>query len=250
MPGCVAEDPVDIGIEQGRIAAVAPNLAVSAAQTIDAAGDLVVPGFVNLHLHADKALLGEVMRPNVSGTLPEAIEITNDFKRKYDPQEVGAACGPRDRDRSQEWHDVLPAVRRRRNDRRIARRPGTAARAREIQGLLRDRGRRLPAGRDRARSRRRRAARRGDEAGLRRGRRPALVRAHRRGSPAAHRHLLRSRQAARPRHPHAGRRHRRPELPQPRVSRPEDDARRITTAGSPPATAARWRPTTTSMPRR
>ena len=28
--------------------------------------------------------------PNVSGTLPEAIEITNDFKRKYDPAEVAA----------------------------------------------------------------------------------------------------------------------------------------------------------------
>src|SRR6516162_10041765 len=84
---------VDIGIEQGRIAAVAPNLDASAAQTIDAAGDLVVPGFVNLHLHADKALLGEVMRPNVSGTLPEAIEITNEFKRKYDPAEVAQRAG-------------------------------------------------------------------------------------------------------------------------------------------------------------
>ena len=30
------------------------------------------------------------MRPNQSGTLPEAIEITNDFKRKYDPAEVAA----------------------------------------------------------------------------------------------------------------------------------------------------------------
>jgi cytosine deaminase len=30
------------------------------------------------------------MRPNVSGTLPEAIEITNDFKRNYDPKEVAA----------------------------------------------------------------------------------------------------------------------------------------------------------------
>src|SRR4029077_20993298 len=69
------------------------DLAASAAQTIDAAGDLVVPGFVNLHLHADKALLCEVMRPNISGTLPEAIEITNDFKRKYDPQEVAKRAG-------------------------------------------------------------------------------------------------------------------------------------------------------------
>jgi cytosine deaminase len=88
------QDPlVDIGIQNGRIAAIAPKLAVAARNEIDAAGDLVVPGFVNLHLHADKALLGEVMRPNVSGTLPEAIEITNDFKRKYDPSEVAQRAG-------------------------------------------------------------------------------------------------------------------------------------------------------------
>src|SRR5262245_19444536 len=87
------EQPVDIAIEGERIAAVAPDLAGAAARTIDAAGDLVVPGFVNLHLHADKALLGEVMRPNVSGTLPEAIEITNEFKRKYEPPEVAARAG-------------------------------------------------------------------------------------------------------------------------------------------------------------
>jgi cytosine deaminase len=84
---------VDIAIEAGRITAVGPSLAAAAPQTIDAAGDLVVPGFVNLHLHADKALLGEVMRPNVSGTLPEAIEITNDFKRSYDAEEVAQRAG-------------------------------------------------------------------------------------------------------------------------------------------------------------
>jgi cytosine/creatinine deaminase len=84
---------VDILIEDGRIKAVGPDLGAAAPQTIDAAGDLVVPGFVNLHLHADKSLLGEVMRPNVSGTLPEAIEITNEFKRKYDPQEVAQRAG-------------------------------------------------------------------------------------------------------------------------------------------------------------
>src|SRR5919201_6945478 len=84
---------VDILIEDGRIKAVGPDLGAAAAQTIDAAGDLVLPGFINLHLHADKSLLGEVMRPNVSGTLPEAIEITNEFKRKYDPQEVAQRAG-------------------------------------------------------------------------------------------------------------------------------------------------------------
>ncbi len=87
------EDLVDIGIAQERISDIAPKLALPAAQTIDAAGDLVIPGFVNLHLHADKALLGEIMRPNLSGTLPEAIEITNEFKRKYDPAEVAERAG-------------------------------------------------------------------------------------------------------------------------------------------------------------
>jgi len=82
--------PVDIAIEGDRISAVGAKLPVSGGQSIDAAGSLVLPGLFNLHFHADKCLLGEIMRPNVSGTLPEAIEITNDFKRKYDPAEVAS----------------------------------------------------------------------------------------------------------------------------------------------------------------
>lgn len=79
---------VDILVENDRIKSVGPRLNAKVALEIDAAGSLVLPGFFNLHFHADKCLLGEVMRPNVSGTLPEAIEITNDFKRKYEPEEV------------------------------------------------------------------------------------------------------------------------------------------------------------------
>lgn len=84
------EQATDIAIEGERISAVGPNLTVNGTNVIDAAGSLVMPGFFNLHFHADKCLLGEIMRPNVSGTLPEAIAITNDFKRKYDPAEVAA----------------------------------------------------------------------------------------------------------------------------------------------------------------
>lgn len=79
---------VDIAIEGEKISAVGPKLTAKGGKEIDAGGSLVLPGFFNLHYHADKCLLGEIMRPNVSGTLPEAIEITNDFKRKYDPAEV------------------------------------------------------------------------------------------------------------------------------------------------------------------
>jgi cytosine/creatinine deaminase len=82
------EQLVDIALDVDKISAVTPNLPARGQKEIDAAGSLVLPGLFNLHYHADKCLLGEIMRPNVSGTLPEAIEITNEFKRKYDPAEV------------------------------------------------------------------------------------------------------------------------------------------------------------------
>lgn len=78
----------DIAIADKRIASVQPKVTGKGNREIDAAGSLVLPGLFNLHLHADKSLLGEIMRPNLSGTLPEAIEITNEFKRNYDPAEV------------------------------------------------------------------------------------------------------------------------------------------------------------------
>ena len=84
---------VDIAIDGDRIVEVGPELTGHDGEVIDADGNLVSPAFVNVHLHADKSLLGEVMRPNVSGTLPEAIEITNEFKREYDPEEVARRAG-------------------------------------------------------------------------------------------------------------------------------------------------------------
>src|SRR6476660_4255147 len=84
------KQPLDIAIEGEKISAVGPKLPGKGQKEIDAAGSLVLPGFLNLHFHADKCLLGEILRPNVSGTLPEALEITNEFKRNYDPEEVAS----------------------------------------------------------------------------------------------------------------------------------------------------------------
>jgi cytosine deaminase len=83
----------DIGIENGTIAAVAPAIAGRAGREIDAGGRLVTPPFVNPHVHLDKALLGAVMRPNVSQTLQEAIEITWDFKRAYTEKDIVERAG-------------------------------------------------------------------------------------------------------------------------------------------------------------
>jgi cytosine deaminase len=84
---------LDLAIEAGRIAAVGPRLPARAPVEIDATGRLVTPPLVNPHVHLDKALLGEVMRPNVSQTLEEAIAITWDFKRAYTEADIVKRAG-------------------------------------------------------------------------------------------------------------------------------------------------------------
>jgi len=51
----------DVGIVQGRIAAVEASIAGSAAETLDARGKLVVPGLIDIHTHAARTLEGPGM---------------------------------------------------------------------------------------------------------------------------------------------------------------------------------------------
>ena len=51
----------DVGIVQGRIAAVEPGITGAAANTIDARGKLVVPGLIDIHTHAARTLEGPGM---------------------------------------------------------------------------------------------------------------------------------------------------------------------------------------------
>jgi cytosine deaminase len=79
--------PVDIAIEGERIAAMEPALEVEAARTIDAGGRAVLPGFVEPHLHLDKALLYR-RQPTRDGTLEEAIRLTAQLKAEQDRDDV------------------------------------------------------------------------------------------------------------------------------------------------------------------
>ena len=47
----------DVGIRQGKIAAMGPLAARTAARTIDAAGLVVAPGFIDIHNHSDNAVI-------------------------------------------------------------------------------------------------------------------------------------------------------------------------------------------------
>ena len=71
---------IDIGIENGRIVAVEPALAASAAETIDAAGQLLAPPFVDAHFHMDATRSYGLPRVNRSGTLLEGIALWSELK--------------------------------------------------------------------------------------------------------------------------------------------------------------------------
>jgi len=83
----------DIGVREGKITSIAKNLPQKAAQEIDAGGKLTVPAFIDPHIHLDKVNIVDVVRPNVSGTLKEAIEIIWDKKSKYTNEDIVERAG-------------------------------------------------------------------------------------------------------------------------------------------------------------
>jgi cytosine/creatinine deaminase len=89
-----SEDVVDVALEGDSVTAVEPGYDGPADREYEGEGRLLVPGFVNAHQHLDKTRLGEVMRPNESQTLQEAVEITWDHKRSYTVDEIVERASP------------------------------------------------------------------------------------------------------------------------------------------------------------
>ena len=71
---------IDIGIKDGRIAAVEPRLVAKGAREIDATGRLVTPPFIDSHFHMDATLSLGLPRLNKSGTLLEGIQLWGELK--------------------------------------------------------------------------------------------------------------------------------------------------------------------------
>jgi cytosine deaminase len=78
----------DIAVDEGRISQVAPKIAGEPAIIVEANGNLVVPTFINGHVHLDKCHLGSIMEPNQSGTFNESLEITWAQKRAYTVEDI------------------------------------------------------------------------------------------------------------------------------------------------------------------
>jgi cytosine/creatinine deaminase len=76
----------DIGIDKGRIAAIAPRLAAE-GEELDLAGRLVTPGFIETHIHLDKSrILGRCRAER--GDLEEAIGEVAKQKQLFTAEDV------------------------------------------------------------------------------------------------------------------------------------------------------------------
>jgi len=71
---------LDIGVKDGKIAAIEANLGGEAGEVIEADGQLVSPPFVDCHFHMDATLSLGQPRFNESGRLLEGIQIWGELK--------------------------------------------------------------------------------------------------------------------------------------------------------------------------
>lgn len=80
---------VDIAIQDGMFARIAPDLAsATARQEIDAGGRLLSPPFIDAHVHLDAVLTVGQPRYNASGTLLEGIQIWSERKPDLTHEDV------------------------------------------------------------------------------------------------------------------------------------------------------------------
>ncbi|MDW0110611.1 amidohydrolase family protein [Sporosarcina aquimarina] len=77
----------DIWVEDGWIRKIGKELKEPGERVIECEGRVVLPGLIEGHIHPDKAFLEE-RKPNVSGTLEEAIKNTGELKREYTYEDV------------------------------------------------------------------------------------------------------------------------------------------------------------------
>ena len=71
---------LSIAVQAGRIVEVSPGLTAPAHETLDAAGLLIAPHFIDAHFHMDATLSYGLPRVNQSGTLLEGIALWGELK--------------------------------------------------------------------------------------------------------------------------------------------------------------------------
>ncbi len=62
----------DVGVKEGKIVAVGDLSGAEAARTIDAAGLVVCPGFIDMHNHSD---IGVLVRPQAENMVMQGVKM-------------------------------------------------------------------------------------------------------------------------------------------------------------------------------
>ncbi|MDB5637405.1 MAG: amidohydrolase, partial [Bradyrhizobium sp.] len=78
---------VDIGVRDGRIAAIGPSLETNSARDVALHGRLLVPGFVETHIHLDKSCISDRCGCE-RGTLQEAIAAVATAKAAFTEDDI------------------------------------------------------------------------------------------------------------------------------------------------------------------
>ncbi len=77
-----AKPLLDVAIKDGKIVAIEENTALTATNEIQGEGHVLIPSFVESHLHLEKAFVMD-RKANRSGTLQEAIAVTAELKPTF-----------------------------------------------------------------------------------------------------------------------------------------------------------------------
>src|SRR5436190_18256321 len=72
----------DVVVDGDRIARIRPEASAGVPEVLDCSGRLVLPAFVDGHVHLDKVLIRDELSEH-DGTLSGAIEAIHERKRRY-----------------------------------------------------------------------------------------------------------------------------------------------------------------------
>lgn len=84
-----ADTGSDVRVQKGVICEIGENLqALEGEEVLEGQGGLLLPPFVDCHVHLDTCLSLDATGPNTSGTLFEGIRVWSEYRKNLDPEEI------------------------------------------------------------------------------------------------------------------------------------------------------------------
>lgn len=89
-----ADTRSDVRIQKGMICEIGEDLtALEGEEVLEGEGGLLLPPFVDCHVHLDTCFSLDAAGPNLSGTLFEGIRVWSEYRKHLDPKEVKERAG-------------------------------------------------------------------------------------------------------------------------------------------------------------